>query len=235
MTVASVFLYRASCVAPPWLERQDFARQLSVLRCAVRALIVSCLLLFGACCATLAAPAADQAEIQSLYRLGLAGDKAAVAACIEKLEAVLRTESSNQLARVYLGSAYTLQSRDLGFGPKKLQVLRKGVAVMDEAVAAAPGDPKVRLARALTTSALPAILGYRAASRKDFDALAEMARRTPEKFERGDLQIVYYNAGLSAKEAGDMPRAVGLWEQALQHSADRALTEKVKAELARAK
>lgn len=194
-------------------------------------LTVALLLLFGLS-ELVAAPSADEKQIQELYRRGLAGDKAAVEQCVEKLEATLKADTKNQLARVYLGSAYTLRSRDLGFGPKKLQVLRQGVAVMDEAVAAAPADPKVRLARALTTSALPSILGYAAASRKDFEELAALAERAPEKFSEGDLQIVLYNAGLAARHNGDESRARALWRDAAQHPADAAQAGKVNSELA---
>ncbi len=169
----------------------------------------------------------EQKEIQDLYRRGLAGDKEAVAPCIEKLEVVLKSQPGNQLARVYLGSAYTLRSRDLGFGPKKLQALKHGLAAMDEAVAAAPEDPKVRLPRALTTSSLPRIFGRAVASRKDFEILADAAQRAPAKFEEGDLQIIYYNAGLAALAAGDRARALALWREAKRHSEDPALARKI--------
>lgn len=178
------------------------------------------------------AQAADEKQIQELYRRALLGDKEAVEQCITALEAALNQQPQNQLARVYLGSAYTLRSRDMGFGPKKLKVLKQGVAVMDEAVAAAPANPKVRLARALTTSALPGILGYADNARADFSQLAELAERSPEKFERGDLQIVFYNAGLAAKKAGNRDRAAALWQQALKHPIDAELHTKVTAALA---
>ncbi len=116
-------------------------------------------------------------EINQLYRRGLAGDAAAVNECIARLEAVLQKEPANQLARVYLGSAYTLRSRDLGFGPQKLSALRHGLALMDEAVAAAPADGKILLARALTTEALPGFFGRGAQSRRDFAWLAEHAAK----------------------------------------------------------
>ncbi len=177
----------------------------------------------------------EQAEIRKLYRRGLGGEKAAVEECIGKLETVLKKEPDNQLARVYLGSAYTLRSRDLAFGPKKLRTLQQGLAVMDEAVAAAPTEPKVRLARALTTSALPSILGRASESRKDFLLLAEMAGRSRQKFEEGDLQIVYYNAGLAAKADGDKSKAIELWQEGLRHSVDPALTQKLETELAQPK
>jgi len=176
---------------------------------------------------------ADQKQIQELYRRGLEGDKTAVEQCIGALESALQEEPGNQLARVYLGSAYTLRSRDMGFGPTKLRVLKQGAAVMNEAVAAAPDNPKVRLARALTTSALPGILGYAAESRKDFEQLAEIAQRAPEKFGRGDLQIVFYNAGEAAQKSGHRARATELWQEALRHPVDDTLTQKTKAALAR--
>lgn len=145
----------------------------------------------------MAASPNEQKEVQELYRRGLAGEKEAVEQCIEKLELILQTENGNQLARVYLGSAYTLRSRDLGFGPKKLQALRKGLALMDQAVRAAPDEPKVRLARALTTSALPKIFGRAGESRKDFEFLAGMAKRAPEKFEEADLKVIAEHTGAS--------------------------------------
>ena len=141
----------------------------------------------------LAAPN-EEKEIQELYARGLKGEKSAVEECIAKLEAVLQRQPKNQLARVYLGSAYTLRSRDLGFGPKKLSALKQGLRVMDEAVAAAPDEPKVRLARALTTSALPGIFGRKGESRRDFDLLAKEAERAPERFDQADLVVIREHA-----------------------------------------
>lgn len=175
--------------------------------------------------------AEQQREVTALYRRGLSGDKAAVTDCIEKLESELKVNPGNQLARVYLGSAYTLHSRDLGFGPKKLQTLNHGVAVMDEAVAAAPDDVKVRLARALTTQALPFFTGGAASSRRDFEQLAEVAERAPQKFEDGDLQIVFYNAALAAKAKGNRDRATELLRLASAHPSDAALAKKIEAAL----
>ncbi len=176
----------------------------------------------------------EQKEIQELYRRGLTGDKEAVEQCIARLEEVLAQQPGNQLARVYLGSAYTLRSRDLGFGPKKLQALRQGLAMMDEAVTTAPEDQKVRLARALTTSALPAILGRAASSRKDFAVLAEQATRAPGTLGAGELQVVFYHAGLAAKATGDKARAIALWKEALTHPKDAKLSEKINVEIAQA-
>ncbi len=188
-------------------------------------------LLLGA--AAFAATTDEQRHVQELYRRGLLGDKGAVEQCIAALESTLQREPSNQLARVYLGSAFTLRSRDLPLGGAKLTALRRGLALMDEAVAAAPAEPKVRLARALTNSALPGFLGRASSARADFALLARAAERTPERFDTADLRVIYYQAGLAAKTAGDRARAAAYFRQALRHEGDPALTAKLNAELSR--
>ena len=70
---------------------------------------------------------------------------------------------------------------------------------MDEAVAAAPNEPKVRLARALTTSALPGIFGRRSESRRDFELLAKEVERAPERFDQGDLATIREHAASAGR------------------------------------
>ncbi|MGI9089448.1 MAG: hypothetical protein ACR2HH_17185 [Chthoniobacterales bacterium] len=175
--------------------------------------------------------ASDEKEIGELYRRGLAGDKVAVVECIDRLEATMQAQPGNQVARVYLGSAYTLRSRDLGIGLEKIRVLKRGLTTMDEAVAAAPNEPKVLLVRALTNSALPAFLGQAASSRRDFARLAEIAENAPSKFQEGDLQVIYFQAGFAAKTRGDRAGARVFFRKSLTHPADPALSEKARAEL----
>lgn len=173
----------------------------------------------------------EEREIAQLYRRALDGDAVAVAQTIAKLEAIVAGEPANHLARVYLGSSYTLQSRDLPLGPQKLQVLKKGLALMDQAVEEAKTNPRVRLARAQTTSALPGFIGRGGQSRKDFEILAAWAEKTPQDFAKGELQTVFHRAGLAAKASGNRERARVLLRQALAHPADPALVEKTRQEL----
>jgi len=141
-----------------------------------------------------AVPAKEEEEIARLYKAGVAGDKQAVEKCIAFLEATLKRQPSNELARVYLGSAYTLRSRDMGFGPGKLAMLKQGLALMDAAVAAAPHNYRLRLVRGLTTDSLPFFLGRKQSTREDFELLAAIARRDPAQFTAGDLQAVREHA-----------------------------------------
>ena len=178
------------------------------------------------------AAVSGQEAVHQVYQRGLAGDKRAVDECITKLELRLRTEPGNQLARVYLGSAYTLRSRDLGFGPRKITALRHGLALMDEAVAAASNDAHARLLRALTTQALPSLLGRRKSAQDDFETLVAMLAKTPDTLNASDQQTVYYYAGVAARESGGVARARELWKDAARHPVASELTAKVNAALA---
>src|SRR5205085_403749 len=123
--------------------------------------------------------ATPETRAKMLYARGLAGDPQAVIECITELEKVLAATPNDELARVYLGSAYTLRSRDLGFGGAKLETLRKGIALMDEAATAAPGDARVQLTRAVTNEALPIFLGRRKIARTQLDELLVMVEKDP--------------------------------------------------------
>ena len=134
--------------------------------------------------------AVEEREIAPLYKRAVAGDKSATEQCIALLESAVKEQPNNQVAHVYLGSAYALRSRDMSFGFAKLTTFRRGMALMDGAVAAAPENPRVRLVRALTCDPLPAFLGRKQMARDDFAKLAEIATRSPEKFAPGELKLI---------------------------------------------
>lgn len=173
----------------------------------------------------------DWNTINRLQQCGADGDKRAVAECVDKLEAALKTEPNNQLARAYLGTAYTLRSRDLGFGSEKLQTLKHGGALMDEAVAAAPNDVHVRLVRAVTNQALPFFLGRKKFANDELNALLAIAASDEKRFDQRELQLLYYHSGLAANQRGDTMRAAQLFRKASEYPADATLVAKIKAAL----
>jgi hypothetical protein len=191
-------------------------------------LLVGC----AAAAATARADAADEQPAARLYARGLAGDQQAVIDCIAALEQELAREPDNQLVRVYLGSAYTLRSRDLAFGKAKLNALRKGIALMDAAAAAAPHNASVQLTRAVTNQALPIFLGRRGAARAQLDELVAQVEENPEKLNPANRQLLYLNAGQAALHAGEKARATGLWQRGLTIKADAKLTAEIKTALA---
>jgi hypothetical protein len=170
-------------------------------------------------------------RIAALYQRALAGDVPAVVQCIDALEAVLKSEPQNQLARVYLGSAYTLRSRDLGFGREKLDALKQGLALMDSAASAAPDNARVRLVRAVTNQSIPFFLGRRKIARDELYALTEIVQRDPTKLAANDQQLLYLNAGLAAKQDGDKEMAVKFFRLGLTKPADPKLTAELNAAL----
>ena len=171
---------------------------------------------------------ADSA-IADLYGRGLRGDEQAVVDCISALEAKLAIQPADQLARVYLGSAWTLRSRDLPIGPGKLSALRRGISLMDEAAAAAPDNAHVLLLRAVTNEALPVFLGQRRAARAQLDELLVRLEKGSAKLKPADQQLLYLNAGEAAKRAGDKERARELWKRGLTITADEKLPAEIRA------
>lgn len=174
---------------------------------------------------------AQSARVADLYARGLAGDKEAVSECIRVLEETLVTKPDDQLARVYLGSAYTLRARDRSFGKSKLDALHKGVALMDEAAAAAPKNANVLLTRAVTNEALPVFLGRRKTARTQLEELVALVEKNPAALKSADQQLLYLNAGQAAQEAGDKKRAREMWERGLTMKADPKLQAETKAAL----
>ena len=183
-------------------------------------------------CPLLVAAPAEEQQIAQLYARGLAGDKQAVNDCVTALESRLAQAPNDQLARVYLGSSWTLRSRDLPIGPGKLSALHKGIALMDEAATAAPNETKVLLLRAVTNEALPGFLGRRKIARQQLEALVAMIEQNPGKLSPADRQLLYLNAGEAAKRAGDASRAKELWQRGLTIDADPTMTKQIKTALA---
>jgi len=191
------------------------------------------LLLVLLLCSPFLARAGEEKRIADLYARGLAGDKQAVTDCIAALEARLNGEPDDQLARVYLGSAWTLRSRDLPIGPGKLSALRKGIALMDDAAARAPNDAKVLLLRAVTNQALPGFLGQKATARRQLEQLVTMSEKEPAKLSESDRQLLYLKAGEAEKHAGNEARAEQLWTIGLRIEADAKLTAEIRQALAK--
>lgn len=175
----------------------------------------------------------EEDDFAALYARALAGDQQAVIDCVNALEAHLEKKSNDQRARVYLGSCWTLRSRDLPIGLSKLTALRKGIALMDEAAAAAPNDSKVLLLRAVTNEALPRYLGRGRIAREQLNRLVAMVEPTPEQLSARDRQLLYLNAGEAAIRSGEKVRAREFWERGLTISADPKLNVELKQALAR--
>lgn len=147
------------------------------------------------------------AEARVLHDRGVAGDRQAVLAAIHELEGILEDSPRNQLARVYLGSALTLRSRDLPPGPDKLAKLVEGGKLMDEAVRAAPNDIRVRFVRAVNYYNLPTIFGKRKLARSELLAIRDQLSEWADDLSAIEEQAMRYFAGRALADTGQKQAA----------------------------
>lgn len=169
-------------------------------------------------------------DVRALHAAGVAGNRTAVTDCIARLEAVLEREPSNQVARAWLGSALTLRSRDLGIGPAKLETLKRGGRLMDEAVAASD-DPEVRLVRAINSGKLPAIFGRKNVAREDFRFLLERVHDPAGPMDPQVAQAIFLHAGDFLSQEGRKAESLAAWRDGLQIQPGSVLARELRARL----
>jgi hypothetical protein len=177
-------------------------------------------------------------QIQARSEKALKGDTKETKALTADLEKWTREQPANYLLQAYLGSVYTLDSRDAWPGPGKLTFLRNGGKLMDAAVAAAPHNPAVRFVRAIDYFELPSFFGKSATARDDFQILVKEIDgdiKTPYVLDIETQQAIYYYAGLSFKQLAQLPQAKVVWGRGLSLDDASPLGEKIKAELANVK
>lgn len=171
--------------------------------------------------------------IQQLHDQSAAGNKEKTDTLIQRLEILIAQEPNNQLYRVYLGSAFTLKSRDVFPGPSKLRFLKDGLKIMDTAVKKDPKNCSVRFIRAVNNYYLPAFINRRDDAREDFEALLKQISANPGKLDSRTIQAIHYFAGLAYKQTKREDDARTTWQAGLALQADPALNHKIIKELAK--
>ncbi len=148
-----------------------------------------------------------------LHDRGVEGSEAAVDKAIEALDALLDKDPENELARAYLGSAYTLKARDAALWRKRGWV-EKGIETLDTAVQGAPANSEVRLVRAINAYNLPRMAGRYDLAAEDFELLLESLDQDADSFEPAFKRAVFFHAGAFALKENENKRAVSLLEKA---------------------
>jgi len=174
-------------------------------------------------------------QIQARHEKAVNGDTKETKALTADLEKWTQEQPTNYLLQAYLGSVYTLDSRDAWPGPGKLTYLRKGGQWLDAAVASAPDNPAVRFVRAIDYYELPFFFGKGKTARDDFQILLKQVdgeTKTPYVLNIETQQAIYYYAGLSFKQLSQDPQAKDTWLRGLKLDPNSALATKIKAELA---
>jgi tetratricopeptide (TPR) repeat protein len=174
-------------------------------------------------------------QIEVRHRKAVAGDAEETKKLTADLEKWTKAQPDNHLLQAYLGSTYTLDSRDAWIGPGKLTYLRDGGRLLDAAVTADPLNPAVRFVRAIDYFELPAIFGKRQVARDDFQILLQQADgqgKCPYALNDETRQAIYYYAGQALQQEGKKPEARDAWQRGLKLNPKSDLGAKMGAELA---
>jgi hypothetical protein len=173
-------------------------------------------------------------QIQARHEKAVNGDTAETKSLTTDLEKWTKEQPNNHLLQAYLGSVYTLDSRDAWPGPGKLTYLRNGGKELDAAVGAEPDNPAVRFVRAINYYSLPTFFGKRQTARDDFVILVKQTEgviQTPFILNIETQQAIYYYAGLCYKQLSQLPDAKNAWQRGLKLNPTSPLGVKIAAEL----
>jgi hypothetical protein len=173
-------------------------------------------------------------QIVGRYQRAWDGDRKETKSLTADLERWTKDEPNNYLLLAYLGSAYSLDSRDSWIGPGKISYLKKGDLALDDAVKGDPLNPAVRLLRAMNYYELPAIFRKHEAAHEDFAYLLEQihgALPMPYKLDTNTLQAIYYYAGLSDAQFSQKKEAMQLWQTGLALAPTSPLGLKIQTEM----
>jgi len=177
-------------------------------------------------------------QVQARHEKAVNGDTKETKALAADLEKWTAAQPNNALLEAYLGSTYTLCSRDAWPGPSKLTYLKNGGHLLNAAVVAAPDNPAVRFVRAIDFFELPAIFGKRQVARDDFEYLVrqiEGAEPCPYSLDVPTRQAIYYYAGLSYRQLSQAPEAETVWKRGWALDPASPLGVKIKAALGQMK
>ena len=172
-------------------------------------------------------------QIFEIHSLAESGNKDATRRLVAWLEELTSEQPDNGILLVYLGSAYTLASRDAFIGPGKLRYLMAGRDCMDRAVAMRPDDANVRFIRAINNYHLPTIFNRRSIARDDFRKLVDQLAKNPEVVDGLTSLAIYYYAGLCFAQLEEESNARASWEKGLNLKINGPLTAKINDELNR--
>ena len=162
------------------------------------------------------------AEAKELFYQAVAGRKEALDRAVQILESLGGSSSGDPEVVAYVGACRLLEAAHAVWFWDKAILARRGLALLDRAVAQAPDDLEVRFLRGVTGYQLPFFVGR---SKLSADDLAHVAARAVAAARAGTLDrraaaAALYYYGLQREREGDAGGATAAWEQAVRISPD---------------
>jgi len=166
-------------------------------------------------------------------RVAAAGDAGAADRAFAAFDAALAADPAHVHARAGRGAALVARALYAPL-PEKLALARRGCADLDDAVAAAPHDPAVRLRRATNAVQMPLRLVPRDVAEQDFALLLAAARDATVTMAPSTRRGIFYQAAAFALKER-RPGAIELLEEAASIAAAEPTDEQVQSMLALAR
>ncbi len=164
------------------------------------------------------------------------GDEAETKSLTTDLEKLTKDHPDNHVLQAFLGSTYTLKSRDAFPGPSKYTYLKNGLQTIEAAVTADGSNPGVRLVRAIDYLNLPAIFGRRATARDDFKQLLRWVKgedKCDYQFQTTTAQTIYYYAGVCLVQESSDKEAKSVLEEGWKLDPSSTMADKIHSEIAK--
>lgn len=167
------------------------------------------------------------------HHLAGGGDDAVIPEGEAWLKQALELQPTNALARALLGSLTVIKARGEFWPNVQLRHVRAGNALLDEAVAAAPDDPRVRSLRAFNNAHQPAFLGRKDIVRADLRWLWERIQAGTDGLDAHSRQEAALRSGeaLAADRRPDEARAV--WTAGIGYRPESDFARRMQAGLAK--
>jgi len=161
------------------------------------------------------------------------GSAEALDAALEQLDAIVRIEPRQALARANRGFAWVLQAGDDDTTAGQLRLARRGIGEIDAAVALAPENVAVRLVRAINAYQMPRWMERRAIADLDFAWLLAQLEADPAANSTLARKVLFHAGSHALKERRS--EAIGWLERALGTSGGRPSDGEVQSMLALAR
>ncbi len=146
------------------------------------------------------------------------------------LERLLAVDPKHAFGRALLGSTTVLTAREAFWPGTKIKRVREGLALMDLALADAPGDHNARFTRAVNNLFLPDMFDRRSIVEADFKWLRERVDRGEFEAEFRQYVLLYYGRAWLKWE---LPaRALEAWQLGLDIDPRSKVADELRRELA---
>ena len=116
------------------------------------------------------------------HHLASEDKKKYISKAVEALTKGYNSNKQDNTCLCYLGSATTMLAETTWNPMKKMSYVNKGIGYMDKAVKRNPDNIRIRFARAYNSLALPKFLNRRSVATTDFEYLAELIEKHPDRY-----------------------------------------------------